>query len=336
MATRKQKQELMDTLKFTPVKAHVQIYGYGGECYMGRVTREEYEFYKQHKIDLDQIASDWNDDGKWNFIPNNLQIFPPGSPYECDNLMHASGATMDDGSTIQIQDENDNTLWSSTLDISALTKAGVKVVAGGDVFSNDDELKDGDIVFWGGQGEKGIFFDGEITLRAPFDPKQLVITYADGDGWVLSSGVEYAGEDVEGYDGYSTTGKWAEHKFYIQGDEEVYVGEERDDIDDESEEDEEASDEDWDPAAELDKIDVPVLEGEEMWAQQAIDDAMLSPWHPGDVNPVRKGFYDVEYQSGSWPWPMEDRIKWTGKKWQHNRGEATEVKRWRGLNQPAE
>lgn len=28
----------------------------------------------------------------------------------------------------------------------------------------------------------------------------------------------------------------------------------------------------WDPAFDLDKIEVPVLEGEEMWAQEAIDE----------------------------------------------------------------
>lgn len=330
MATRKQKQELIDALKFTPIKARVSIGGYGGECYIGSVKREEYEVYKRGGVDMDQYAADWDDDGKWDDIPENLRIFPPGSPYDCDNLVHASGATMDDGSYITVEDEHGTTLWQSTLAIAGLIDQGVGVRAGGDVWTTDD-LNDGDIVFWGGQGEKGCFFDGEFILKAPFDPKKLHISYSNADGWLLSSGVEYDGEDIEGYDGYNTTGKWSEYKFYIEGDEEVYAGVERD-----ADAEDDDCDEEWNPAEELAKIEVPVLENEETWAQRAIDESMYSPWHAGDVKPVRKGVYEVEYTHGAWPWSANDRIEWTGRKWLHNRSEKTDIKQWRGLNQPAE
>ena len=253
MATKREKQELIDTLKFTPTPVRIQIYGYGGECYIGSVSREQYEFFKSKRIDIDQYTHSWDENGMWDDVPAEMRPFEPGSPYECDDLFHASGATMDESSWITVEEvATGKELFKANLDISTLEDLGVTVYLTDDCDSED--WPDGKIVFWGGQGEKGCFFDGEVTLRAPFDPARLRISYGNGDDWYISSGVEYDGEDVEGTDGYSTTGKWAEGKFWIAGPEEVYEGQERnEDVD---------SDDD---------LDVPVLEGEEMQAQEAID-----------------------------------------------------------------
>lgn len=57
------------------------------------------------------------------------------------------------------------------------------------------------------------------------------------------------------------------------------------------------------------------------------DSPELTDWFPVDVNPVRKGFYEVlTKESINWPFP--DRAEWTGKKWvflDHT------VEQWRGL-----
>jgi hypothetical protein len=332
MATRKQKQELIDTLKFTPVKARILIQGYGGECYIGSVTREQYEFFKSKRIDIEQYATNWDDD-MFTDVPQPMRPFEPGSPYDCDNHFHCSGATLDDSSRLTVtNDETGNDIFETTLDLSHLEDQGITVDCGEDFDSSD--LESGTVIFWGGQGEKGCFFDGGLTLRAPFDPAKLRVTYGNADDWYIISGVEYDGEEVEGFDGYSTTGKWTEHKFWISGDEEVYQGEER------NEDDEDEDNDEWDPAEELDKIQVPVLEGEEMWAQEAIDSQLetwegipLSPWHDSDVKPEHRGEYEVFEQDSSWPFPM--RAEWTGRAWRQN-GEKITIKQWRGLSQPAE
>jgi hypothetical protein len=331
MATKREKQELMDTLKFTPIQARILLQGYGGECYIGSVSREQYEFFKSKKIDIDQYTHSWDDTGLWGDIPDDMRPFDPGSPYDCDDLFHASGATMDESSWITIEEvDSGRELFKSNLDIPNLENQGVQVTLGEDCDNTDWD--DGRVVFWGGQGEKGCFFDGEIMLRAPFDPAKLRIYYGNGDDWLLTGGVEYDGEEVEGHDGYSTTGKWAEGKFWIKGDEEVYEGVERS----EDGEDEDDSD----PAAELDKIQVPVLEGEEMWAQEAIDSEAetwegipLSPWHEGNVKPTVKGRYQIFEKDASWPFPMW--AEWTGRGWKDN-GKKVNVRQWRGLSQPAE
>jgi hypothetical protein len=310
MATRKQKEELMQTLKFTPVKIRVLIQGYGGECYIGSVDRETYDFFKAKRIDVEQYVNDW--DGElFSDVPDHHRFCSPGSPYDCDNLFHGSGATMDSGSYITVEDESGNTIWESDLDISNLEAHGVQVECYDDFDSAD--LPVGSVTFWGGQGEKGCFFDAELTLRAPFDPKLLKVTYGNGDDWYLSGTVEYAGEDLEGLDGYSTSGKWTEHKFHIVGDEEVYQGVEREEID--------------------------VLENEKTWAIEAIDtyeikftEDQKTPWYSNDVKPMHEGLYEVEFSEVKWPWPSTGMYDWSNDSWQVP--EELEVKRWRGLNNP--
>ena len=318
MATKREKQQLIDTLKFTPTPVRIQLSGYGGECYIGSVSREQYEFFRSKRIDIDQYTHGWDENGMWDDVPVDMRPFDPGSPYECDDLFHASGATMDESSWIVVEEvATGQELFKANLDISTLEDLGVTVDLVDDCDSGD--WPDGRIVFWGGQGEKGCFFDGEVTLRAPFDPAKLRISYGNGDDWYISSGVEYDGEDVEGMDGYSTTGKWAEGKFWIAGDEKVYEGVERnEDGDDE---------------------DPEVLAGEEMQAQEAVDAELdtwegipLSPWHLVSMRPGIKGEYDVF--TGTWPFPQ--RAQWTGRTWKDLNGQKIDVTQWRGLSQPAE
>lgn len=327
MASKKQKQELVEALKFSPTRVRLMIQGYGGECYAGTVPRETYEVFRSRKIDITQYALDW-DGTLFDDVPGKHRFFNAGNPYDCDDLWHASGGELSSSNEITVTTADDDEIWSSSCEYGDLSDAGVTVVEGGG--SELADLKEGTVVFWGGQGEKGCFFDAEFTLRAAFDPAKLRITYENCDGWYLITGAEYDGQELDGHGGYSTTGKWAEHKWIIVGGEEPYEGVERDEH---VEEDDDAEEDGvWDPAAELEKIRVPVLEGEETWASRVIDESSLSAWHPGSVKPLRKGVYEVEYEVGSWPWPLTAHIMWTGRKWQYDRSENTEIKRWRGLN----
>lgn len=327
MATKKEKEELMQTLRFTPIKARLLVQGYGGECYIGSVDREDYEVFKEKRVDLEQFLGDW-DNELFKDIPEKNRFIEPGQAYECDNLFHGSGASMDDGSYITVMnDETNEDIYTTNLDISHLEDQGIEVDCGDDFDS--DELDNGTVIFWGGQGEKGCFFDAELTLTRPFDPKLLKLTYGNGDGWRLLTGVEYDGVELEGYDGYSTTGKWGENKFHIVGDEEVYQGEERDEDSD--------SEEEWDPAAELEKIRVPVLDGEEMQAQEAIDFALSfteeqkSEWFVKDIKPAHKGEYEVVYDA-EWPLSGQGMAEWTGRGWKQ-KGKKLAIKQWRGLRE---
>ncbi len=317
----KEQEELVEILKFIPVTVNVHIWGYGGESYIGKVSREDYEFFKSKKIDIEQFASSWDEDEMWNDVPSKHRFIEPGSPYECDHYFHESGATMDSSSHIQIEDANGNLIWESTMEPADLEDSGAEVECVNEFISSD--LEDGSVVFWGGQGEKGTFFHGELVLRSPFDPSKLKVSYSDGDGWYLSGGVEYDGVEIDGTGGYSTTGKWAEHKFWIVGDEEVYAGVERDD--------------EWDPAEELDKIRVEVLENEETWAQRAIDSVVSfteeqkTDWHADTVDPVHEGTYEV-FIDAPWPNGGPGVAEWRDGSWQQDE-QAVKIHKWRGLKE---
>lgn len=238
MATKKQKEELMQTLKFTPRNYKIEIWGYGGEIYWGTVDRKIYDFFKEKEIDIEQYATSSWEDRMWDDVPDDMRPFSPGSAYECDYGFHLSGATFDASSYVTVYDETGKQVWQSSLDSVALAKEGVGFDCIDERYINDYEP--GTVVFMGAQGEKGLFFGNEFELRAPFNPNKLRICYEDCDGWMLTSNVSYDGEDIDGND-YDTTGKWGENKWIIVGDEEVYSGVERDEeaYEDTSDDDEE-------------------------------------------------------------------------------------------------
>jgi hypothetical protein len=305
MATEAEKEELLQTLKFTPVRARLLVQGYGGECYIGSVKRDTYDFFKKKRIDLEQFVSDW-DNEFFPDVPDQYRFVEPGSAYDCDDLFHASGASMDSGSYITVRnDETNEDIFETALDYEALSNQGVEVECVEDFESND--LESGSVIFWGGQGEKGCFFDAELTLTKPFDPRSLKLTYSDGDGWPLLTGVEYDGVELEGQDGYSTTGKWAEHKFWIAGNEEVYQGEERGE-------------------------DYEFEDPPENACSTEFVDLERSDWFDKEIKPSRKGEYEV-MQDAAWPNSGMIRAEWTGRFWKDSDGRKVEILSWRGLAQ---
>lgn len=336
MATKKQKQELVDILKFTPIKVQLLIQGYGGESYAGRVDRKIYDYFKSNKYDLDEYAGDW--DGEWyDRIPEDMQPFSPGNPYDCDDLWHASGAELSDSNSITVTDENGKDIWDYNLGLNDLEDVGATVNEIGGTYL--DELEDGTVVYWGGQGEKGCFFDAEFTLKQPFDPKKLTINYENCDGWFIVTGVEYDGEELDGCGGYSTTGKWSENKWIIIGDEEVYESiplDEREEGVDYTQFPTESEIEELDKISEQDLeegLEELKQEYEELMKQeldQIWDDAKTD-WFDISLNPERKGSYECEFESTTWPFPIERMCEWTGRTWKENGEKVTGIKRWRGL-----
>jgi hypothetical protein len=319
MATKAQKQELIDILKFTPRTYTIYIGGYGGEAYAGKVDKATYEYFKEKKIDIEEYANDW--DNMFGDVPSELQPFSPGSPYECDGLFHASGAELSNLNEIVINDENGNQHWACAAGLNELEDEGVTVNEWGGC--DFDDLPEDTIVHWGGQGEKGTFFDGEIELTQPFDPKKLTVNYENCDGWWIINNVEYDGVEIDGSGGYSTTGKWTENKWVLCNGDEVYESVSQEDQDDEEEEEElptiqelEEDSEAWDPAAELDKI----------------TEYMMTEWYPKDIKPTRKGEYEVDLgKLVAWPFSRIVRAEWTGRSWKNDDGEKLKIEAWRGL-----
>jgi hypothetical protein len=313
VATKAQKQELIDILKFTPRTYTIYIGGYGGESYAGKVDRATYEYFKEKRIDIEEYANDW--DNLFSDVPGELQPFSPGSPYDCDNLFHASGAELTNLNEIVINDENGNQHWACAAGINELEDEGVDVnETGGQDF---DDLDEDTIVHWGGQGEKGTFFDGELELTQPFDPKKLTVNYENCDGWWLISSVEYDGVEIDGSGGYSTTGKWNENKWILCNGDEVYESQRRDEMD-------EDEDEDYEPESAF-ASEWPVVD--------EMPNLPVTDWYPVDVKPVHKGEYEVDLGNlVAWPFARIVRAEWSGRSWKDSEGKSIKgIEAWRGL-----
>lgn len=210
MATKKQKQELLDILKFTPCAYKITLWGYGGEYVMGTVDRAIYDYFKHRRLDLSDFAWD-SDYAETNNIPEAMWPFSPGSWYECDDMGHVHGVDSNAG-TLQIEDEQGNTIIERSLE--SLDGCDIGLSGRDEVWV--DSQDPGTVVFVGSSGEKGTFFEGEINLKQPFDQEKLIICYDDFDSNDVVCSIEYDGEEIENW-GANTNGKSSDFGFYIAG-----------------------------------------------------------------------------------------------------------------------
>lgn len=213
MATKEEKEQLMEILKFTPRTYKISMWGYGGEIVMGSVDRKIYDYFKQRRLDLADYA--WNSDyADEHNVPEEMQPFPPGSWYECDSMAHASGVSRDAG-TLQIEDENGIVIFEESFDdLDGYSEDSPEFSCNDEVWI-DSEPKD-TVVFLGRSNEKGTFFEGEINLRAPFDITKLSLGYDEIDSEEIVNSVSYDDEDIDNWGG-GTDGKSSDFGFYIAG-----------------------------------------------------------------------------------------------------------------------
>ena len=211
MATKKEKEQLIEILKFTPRTYKISLWGYGGESVMGTVDRKIYDYFKSRRLDLSDFAWDSDYAAEHN-IPQEMWPFPPGSWYECDDMAHINGVVLDSG-TVRIEDENGDEVLQSGLD-SFQDEDCPEIDYTAETFIDDKPA--GTIVFIGNSNEKGTFFEGDIELTAPFDINKLTFNVEDVDGSTVVNGIEYDGIGIDNWGG-DTTGKSSEFGFYVAG-----------------------------------------------------------------------------------------------------------------------
>lgn len=215
MATNEQKEELIEILKFTPRTYTVRVTGYGGEIVMGRVDQKVVDYFRENRIDLEQYASSWSEPGDDDYVevPEEMQPFSQGNWYDCDNIEHCSGAEFG-GAWLIVEDENGKTVLEVELD-NNLEDLGCEI----ECFCEEaieDHCTDDEAVFVGQNFEKGSFFEAELELRQPFDTAKLKFVYSELAGWPVLNIVEYDGEELDGSNGYDTTGKSSSYNFYYK------------------------------------------------------------------------------------------------------------------------
>ena len=222
-----EQQKLIEVLKFTPRTYKISMWGYGGEKVMGTVDKAVWDYCVEHQVDLSEIA--WGDeDTAQDEMGLDLDMLPftPGSWYECDDMGHISGVSRDAG-TIQIDDENGDTVLERSLD--SIDGTDIGLCCNDEVWAGSKPK--GTVVFIGVSNEKGTFFEADLELRAPFDITKLELQYDDFDGEDIVTGITYDGEDIDNWGG-STSGKSSDMNMVLllddDGNFERYAPEEKD------------------------------------------------------------------------------------------------------------
>lgn len=217
MASRKPKtnqehDKLIEVLKFTPRTYKVRLWGYGGEVVLGEIAKKAWDYFREHKIDVSDYATD-SEFGEELNVPEDCQPFYPGQWHDCDNLYHGWGVSKNAG-TLQIEDENGDVIYERQLE--DLDGCDVNLSCNEEAWI---EMKGpGSHVFYNYSSEKGTFFEADLELKMPFDPEKLCINYDDVEGEDLVTSVEYDGETLDNWGG-DTTGKGYDFKFYHVDDE---------------------------------------------------------------------------------------------------------------------
>ena len=215
--TIKEQEKLIEILKFTPRTYKIQMWGYGGEYVMGTVDRKIYDYFRARRLNLMDYAwdSDYADEHN---IPEDMQPFPAGSWYECDDMGHCHGVDRSAG-TLQILDENEQVVYERSLeDINGYDDDSPEWHGGEETWIG--MKPNGTVVFIGTSHEKGTFFEGEIELRSPFEITKLSLGTDEIDGNEIINSVTYDGEDIENFGG-STDGKSSDFGFYVAGSKET-------------------------------------------------------------------------------------------------------------------
>ena len=190
---------------------------------------------------------------------SDLQPFYPGQWHDCDNMGHCWGVDRSAG-TIQVDDENGNTVYEKSLDdIVGYDEENPEPEwsCGDEVWI--DSQPAGSVVFIGTSSEKGTFFEADLELKMPFNPAKLCLHYDEIDGNEIITSVSYDEEDLNN-DGGDTNGKSTDFGFYIAGSQKEGK---------------------WERYKNMDDIEYGLTE-----------------WFPAKINPERTGRYNVKTKDG--------------------------------------
>jgi len=294
VATKEEKEKLIEVLKFTPRTYKVRLWGYGGEHVMGSFDRKIYDYFKRRRLDISEFAWDY-DYAEENNIPEDMFPFEPGNWHDCDDMGHCWGVDRSAG-TIQVEDENGDIVYEQELD--SITGMGLDGEppepewGGGDEYWIDSAAP-GTPVFIAVSSEKGTFFEAELPLTTPFNAGKFSLTYDDIDGNEIITGVTYDGVDLDNFGG-DTSGKGSDFGFYIAG---------------------------------SNKQDG---KGYEKYRTMDDIDYTLTEWFPKKIKPFREGLYNVKTAGKN---SYTYQANWNGTDW-HNTwgsGEPLKIKEWQGI-----
>ena len=205
MATKKQKEELIRTIKNPERYFRVDFGRYGGEVAMGEIPKEQFEYWegKDEEFAEHMAGADWGDDREDDGTPPEAKIIRPF--YEFEDICHLSGPELSDGQimTITEVDKNGDTLRDNDgnflddiqIDMKDFKKKGVKVKCIAEHNSGSKSCKDKYYLF-GQYFNKGGWGTTDPIKTGPegFNLKKMEINYENADGFKVFGDILYDGD----------------------------------------------------------------------------------------------------------------------------------------------
>jgi hypothetical protein len=186
------------------------INGYGGETASGRITVDQYKFFTEGDIDINDLISD---DEVTKNIPKPMMFIKNGAWYEMEDLFHSSGCELGEDSFLKIFDEDENKIWVSPLELNEMILNGFLEANFHLTEIVPNEISDVGYYYVGRSIEKGIFFDAYFETKDTFNIKKLELFITNYAGWELTDAVKYDGESIESYN-YDTRGSSISHNIF--------------------------------------------------------------------------------------------------------------------------
>lgn len=157
-------------------KYTIRLEGDGGEFVAGEVSREIYDYFQENEIDIAEYAEDSSNPFD---VPEEYQPFEPGGWFDCSNIVHVT--TCDDGANVVVEDEDGEVIYEACVSSDDDNGHGYVDDYKGVNFSiyDPDGKWNEKAVFTAMRYEDGVFFEGEIEIDEPFDPKNLGLEYCN-------------------------------------------------------------------------------------------------------------------------------------------------------------
>ena len=204
MATLKEKQKLIRTIKTPNRFFRLSFTRYGGEVAMGTITKDQYEYWSDNDGFEEYMAQvDFDADDANKEIPKRAQFDRPF--YEYSNICHLAGPEWADSQTLYIEelDKDGNPMEDGEggyvkdlqYDFQDLESMGALIKTTEEHHAGSKSCENEYYVF-GQYFNKGGWHTPDIIKTGPdgFDMDKLTIEMVNADGFKVFNEIEYDGE----------------------------------------------------------------------------------------------------------------------------------------------
>jgi len=205
MATKKQKQQLIDRIKHGIRKYKFSIQRYGGETVVGTITPYQYHYWKNRESELTDYLMGFDRENyeKEHNLPKEARF--ERDWYENDNVAHTNGAPIESGNCLHIDeyDQHEAPIKDAKghyvfrepieLDYKNIQKLGIECVESEDCVDVDHPSLVNQYYLYAYTTNKGGWTtEGMMEIDGELDFKKLKLHYRQIEGSDICHAISYA------------------------------------------------------------------------------------------------------------------------------------------------